>query len=145
MNQFSLLSHGHAKRHKHTSTYSTWCNMKRRCYEVTNNRYYCYGGRGIQVCSQWRNNFLQFLKDMGIKPTGMSLDRINTEGDYTPENCRWATKIEQARTRSNTLDFNGKSLRQTCLDLGIAYKAAHFRLKHGLNPLIPIKRSKNNG
>lgn len=136
--------HGHARRHCHTPTYSTWCNMRRRCYEITNNRYYRYGARGITVCPRWRSSFSAFLSDMGEKPLGLSLDRINSDKNYTLKNCRWASRIEQAKTRKNTLDFAGKSLRQKCLELGIAYKAAHFRLKHGHDPLVPIRRSKYN-
>lgn len=141
----TAVFHGHATRHKHTPTYSTWCNMRRRCYEKTNNRYYCYGAVGTSVCDRWRDSFSDFLFDMGPKPSSdYSLDRIDPKGNYEPKNCRWATRIEQARTRTGTLDFGGKSLRQKCKELKIAYKAAHFRLKHGLDPLTPIKRSKYN-
>lgn len=139
-----LIFHGHAKRHQHTSTYSTRCNMKRRCYDETNNWFYCYGAKGISVCDRWKYSFINFLFDMGEKPKGTSLDRINSEGDYTPENCCWATRIEQARARSGTLNYHGISLREACLIRGLNYKAAHWRLRHNLNPFIPIKRSKYN-
>ena len=79
--------------------YGTWSNMKQRCYNPNTPRYAHYGGRGITVCNEWRDSFPQFLSDMGERPEGTSLDRIDVNGDYTPDNCRWATKIEQNLNR----------------------------------------------
>lgn len=84
---------------KNTPEYTSYRGMLNRCYQKKHRSYYRYGGRGIGVCPQWRHDFLQFLKDMGPRPKGLSLDRINNEGNYEPNNCRWATAVEQARNR----------------------------------------------
>lgn len=80
--------------------YSTWCNMKARCYNPSVDAYPYYGGRGIVVADEWRDDFARFAADMGPKPSpGHSIDRINPDGHYGPGNCRWATKSEQSANR----------------------------------------------
>lgn len=78
-----------------TPTYHIWEGLIDRCYNKNRRKYYLYGGKGIKVCDRWRHSFKNFLKDMGEKPHGMTLDRINSNGDYCKENCRWATYTVQ--------------------------------------------------
>jgi hypothetical protein len=92
-------THGCASKHQKTGALRSYTAAKRRCDYPKNNRYELYGGRGIEMCEEWRNDFAAFLRDMGERPQGMSLDRIDTNGNYEPGNCRWVTPHNQALNR----------------------------------------------
>ncbi len=83
-----------------TSTYRIWCAMKQRCLNPNTAAYHRYGGRGITVCERWVT-FENFLADMGERPEGLSLERVNNNGNYEPGNCVWATPKMQAANRSH--------------------------------------------
>ena len=95
------IFHNHANTKKRTKTYTTWQAMINRCTNPNNIGYHNYGGRGIKVCTQWRD-FKNFLKDMGEKPKGLTLDREENNGDYTPDNCRWITHQNNIRNCRHT-------------------------------------------
>ncbi|GEM_PF-1453227 len=80
-------------------TYTSWYAAIQRCENPNNKAFALYGGRGVRVCRKWRGSFAAFLFDMGERPEGMTLDRINVDGDYEPNNCRWATYKQQAASR----------------------------------------------
>lgn len=127
--------HGHASRsfpNGQTRAYSTWQAMRSRCKNKKHNRYHIYGGRGISVCSRWDSSFEEFLKDMGDPPEGMSIERIDVDADYCPENCIWATQGQQAVNRRTTrlIEYEGKTmcLSEWSIYLGIPYMTLRARL-----------------
>ena len=94
-----------------TSVYRSWFALIQRCNNKNSTPYPYYGGRGISVCERWVNSFEDFYKDMGDKPSkNHSIDRIDNDGDYCPENCRWATNKQQSRNKRNNVmvEFKGK-------------------------------------
>ena len=85
---------------KGTPEYNSWASMKKRCNYKKHDTYPRYGGKGIKVCEKWNNSFIKFFEDMGLKPDKTyTIDRINNEEGYTPDNCRWASKRTQSRNR----------------------------------------------
>ena len=140
----AMTTHGHScgpkGRNNTTPTYQTWSNMRSRCNNPHTSGYANYGARGISICARWNDSFENFLTDMGEKPAGMSLDRINNDGNYEPSNCRWATRIEQNNNSRQVrmISFNGKTQRLSdwATEVGCSLSRMHQRLK-----LWPLERA----
>ena len=101
-----LRKEGNNTKHQHTSrshtpspTYSSWIKAKQRCNNPNVPNWVDYGGRGIKVCDRWLDSFENFLADMGERPDGTTIDRINNDGNYEPGNCKWSTPKEQSNNR----------------------------------------------
>ena len=134
--------HGHARASGNSPEYGSWTNMRRRCYAPKTPQFSGYGGRGITVCDEWRDSFDQFLHDMGLAPSrGHTLDRIDNDGPYSPENCRWATRKEQNNNRrdNHKIAYAGKvmTLAQWSDYLGIPCVTLRSRIWRGW----PIERA----
>lgn len=118
-----------------TRTYRSWTAMIQRCENPNKDNYDIYGGRGISVCKRWRDSFDNFLADMGERPKGKSIDRIDHNGNYESDNCRWASSKTQCRNRRNNryLTHNGESrcLAEWVEITGIDGATIDSRLKRG--------------
>lgn len=126
----------HGLRNK-TPLYTTWCNMRRRCSDESTSSFDVYGGRGIRVCEEWMHDFKAFY-DWAMEngyEEGLSIDRVDVDGDYSPDNCRWATAKQQANnTRRNVLiDYEGEThtMHEWADILGIPYKTLWNRIHSG--------------
>lgn len=141
INDANHLRHGDTRRGRTAVEHRTWSKMIARCENPNDPDYADYGGRGIVVCERWREDYVAFLADMGRRPAGHSIDRIDVDGNYEPGNCRWATKAVQARNKRNTryVEWAGerRPLKEACEMVGIDYKLAHSRLQKGW----PIERA----
>jgi len=118
--------HGQAKIGFRTNEYMAWQGIKHRCYNKKDSHYYLYGGRGIIMCDRWKNSFLNFIQDMGNRPSGnYSIDRINNNGNYEPSNCMWATaKAQQNNKRTNRMilvDGNNMTITNCAIYFGVAF------------------------
>ncbi len=143
--------HGMSK----SSLYNIWNGMKFRCYNPKSESYKYYGGRGIKVCDDWENdaeNFMEWAMSNGYEE-GLTIDRIDSDKDYCPENCRWISKGDQAKNRRMNYDIlhDGKikTLQELCDELNLDYKRVHNRitklgwsLEKAIN--TPVNESKRN-
>jgi hypothetical protein len=126
------LTHGQARKGNHTKEYRSWAAMIARCYNTKNKEYFRYGGRGILVCGEWRSSFVKFFADLGPAPSpNHTLDRINPDLGYSPDNCRWATPLEQGRNKRTTHRYEGKSLSEWAEWHGINYFTLMDRWRRG--------------
>lgn len=119
---------------EHKSLWSRWNNIKRRCRNETDARYHQYGGRGIKICVEWLesfDNFAEWALANGYEEN-LTLERIDVNGDYCPENCKWITLQEQAFNKQDTkwVDYNGEhiQLMLLCERLGVSYDTIHDRI-----------------
>lgn len=120
---------------KNSPEYSSWQAMIARCTRPSHGAYHRYGGRGIKICDRWRHSFEDFFADMGPRPEGLTLDRIDTNGHYEPGNCRWATRAEQSRNqRTNVLlSAFGKTMCAAAWakEIGVTRTCIWLRLRRG--------------
>ena len=126
-----------------TSTYTIWRGMIQRCYDQRSAIYPNYGGRGITICNEWRHSFETFFADMGHRPNGLSINRIDNNGPYAPYNCKWSTVKEQCRNkRSNKLfTINGetKCIAEWSEFYGIvSYGTTQQRIRNGMDTLTAL-------
>jgi hypothetical protein len=144
--------HGHRVKAqgKSSRTLKAYQHAKSRCFCPTNNKYYLYGARGITMCAEWANEFSAFLRDMGEAPPGKTLDRIDTNGNYEPGNCRWATPREQSRNLRKNIIVEHEGQRMILKDfaalMGVNYLLLYKRFRRGQTPhmaALALQRSKN--
>lgn len=125
------------------ATYAAWCAMRSRCLNDSHESYPNYGGRGISICERWME-FANFLADMGDRPQGMEIDRINNDGNYEPGNCRWATKKQQMQNRRTviniTIDGETLCIAEWARRMGVLHSGIRMRLVRGMNPTEAVMR-----
>lgn len=122
------IKHGMTK----TPIYKLWLGMIYRCHRPNDKHYVGYGSRGIYVCERWRESFKNFFDDMGFRPKNMMLDRIDNDGPYSPENCRWTDPITSSNNRSTsvhvTMDGETKTFTEWIRYLGLPYGTIRRRV-----------------
>ena len=130
---------------RNTKLYNVWGGMKARCYRKTNANYKHYGGRGIKVCEEWKNSFESF-RDWAIAngyQESLTLDRIDTNGDYEPSNCRWATYCQQENNRRINVyvEINGvvKTVAEWAAESGLKYATVYRRFCRGVRGTELVK------
>ena len=141
-NKATSRTHGHTTKSGQSQTYNSWAQMRARCNNPKNPKYYLYGERGISVCERW-SKFSAFLEDMGERPKGHTLDRIDGSKDYEPSNCRWATPRQQsANIRTNkVIKYKGRDYivpelaRKLDVDVGtLRYRIRNWPEEHWARP-----------
>jgi hypothetical protein len=130
-NKIIFTTHGLSK----SPEWNTWKSMKSRCLNPKNKFYKNYGGRGIKICDEWTNSFDNFFKDMGVRPKNHSLDRINNNGNYCKENCKWSTYEEQQNNKrqNRNIEYNGvvKNLTMWAKNFNVPRSLIAGRLNRG--------------
>ena len=128
----------------HTPTYNVWKGIRTRCYNPNHISYKYYGAKGVIVCKRWLSSFDNFLEDMGKKPKGKSIDRIDSNGDYEPSNCHWATIDEQNNNMSTNvfvkINDKTKTIAEWARYYGKNKAAVYSRIRRGWNPVDAITK-----
>jgi hypothetical protein len=131
LERIAVLNQTHG-RSRSDGTYTVWLSMRNRCGNPSFGEYERYGGRGIRVCERWQHSFENFLADMGDRPAGTQIDRINGAGNYEPGNCRWATPAQQARNRTSnvlvTIDGETRCLLDWAREYRLPYATVRARI-----------------
>lgn len=133
------FKHGQGSRKRKTREYSSWKEMKKRCYQVNSKNYKWYGSKGVTVCATWIDDFPQFFADMGLCPDGYELDRIDNSKGYSPDNCRWASEATQSRNReyakiteltANEIRNDSRPSRKVAQEYGVS-KSTILNIRNG--------------
>lgn len=132
-----------------SAVYKAWQGMITRCLNPKEKSYPRYGGRGIKVCERWRESFEHFIEDMGPRPPGMSVERIDNMLGYEPGNCRWATAFEQAQNRRSnlriTIDGDTACLNEWARRSGVSKSVIRTRMRSGLTGSALLEKSADRG
>lgn len=133
----SKVKHGHCKRSGETPEFRSWRMMRERCERLSHKFYHNYGGRGLRVCDRWKS-FANFLEDMGPRPKGTSIDRIDGDKGYEPGNCIWSTRtVQNGHKRTSvtaTIDGKTQCIAWWSRELGVPAKRAYARIAYGWTP-----------
>lgn len=137
----NVMTHGHNRKGIPSPTLQAYRNMINRCYNESTDRYKNYGARGITVCDEWRKGFEFFLRDMGVKPDGLTLERIDVNGNYNKMNCCWKGEFEQRRNTQSTIRvaYKGETmcLADAAKAAGLKYLTVYNRYqRRGNDPSI---------
>lgn len=127
-----------------TPMYRRWRGILSRCQNQHDEKWRLYGARGVYVCERWQV-FENFLADMGMPPSpSHTVGRIDNDGPYSPENCRWETPLQQSNNTRRNVRIDGQTMAQHALRLGVTPETIAYRMRHGLNPLAEEKGRKRN-